>query len=417
MPAATYVRIFQPFWPVNIYGLAAAPTAGVTFQTATPHPFAGALGEQYIKFQGDVTRTLDLRGMKVAVDVAESIGVGIREGLRISFVGQAPATAPGAQARLLSCPQWILYENNDRTVTLNNVSTGDIVTSVATIPTGVDYQWELWHIQNDRSGVPYPAVGGVAQQQWVFRYVDLTTRTPTEIFSVMGSAQGVVGTPNVTFGETTVRAAGYDWFAGNIYEARELADDAYGIIRCDRMDVDGVSAHKNELVGTAADVDETGTAVPNDADFDAATLAALATARQLYTSTAPAYIVSADRLIRLQVHCRGGMIVSGKMIAGLAATAVGNGAASKQGLDTSSSAVEEHHDIYALDPAGGALAHADLAAWESGIDLDNSDSANAISGRVTVVSTFIIYQKDGETIAAPSYIAPASARRRMGGFV
>lgn len=410
MPTATFVRIFAPFWPANVYGLAAAPDAGVTFQTTVPHPFASTLGERYIKHQGDAARKLPLQAMKTAVDVGgsgESVGSGIREGLRISFLGRAPATAPGAQAILLSTPQWKLYENNDRTVTLE---VGGVTrhTSVATIPTGTDYWWELWCIGNDRAGNPYPTSGGEAQGQWVFRYVDLSTRTPTEIFSEVLNRHAVVGANVVTFGETTARAAGYDWYTGNIYCARELADDAYGIIRCDRMDPNGASAHKNELTGNAPDVDETGTAVPDDTDSDSATIAALASARQLYTLTAPAYVVAADTVIRLQVHNRGGVIATSKQIGGLAATAVGDGTTSKQGLDTSSTAVIENNDIYKFDPAGGALAQGDLAGWESGIDLTSLDDDETQTGRVTVVSTFVIYQKSGETIAAPSYIAPAA---------
>jgi hypothetical protein len=367
---------------------------------------------QYISLDGNSTTHELTIGQTTAVDDAaiDNPPSGTyRRGWCMRF-GFAPGpsgtyTKPSSQARLVarsSGGQRIDIDTSGQLVLV--LSTGSYTASVAVPDTTDDYQCELWCVTKD-------AAGADVDTQWVVRLIKVSDRTATTYINVIDAAASTsfAATSDVILGETTQRGAGFNPLIGPVYLAWEDADDPYGLIRVDRMQPDGIG-HTDEWTGNAADVDESGTAVPDgdttrdDVTFLDADGIGVTTRTQIYSLSAPLDIVSGDLLTgALTVAAWGVNPINGSKSSSAYFLGVLSDGTNDRIAGQSVGALAElavyqgQRWYYSANPAGSALTQADLAGLQAGVRAETNSTSN-VRFDLSAVTVTVPYQKDGETI-------------------
>lgn len=409
---------YEAFWPTDLWTAGSgtgAPPAGVTFVTSPPHPLA-SIGQKYIKFDcNDATSHLLIdmcQGQQS--ESGESISGAFRWGNVIQWIGQFGTTLPSSAALIMNTSTLLanygyrLFWNTDGTMSLYDHEHGDALlgTSAATIPTGSDLLMEFWEIRYDSTGTL------MSNTQYVVRYAAVPSPGNPPSYTTLINVNGAQGSINLGqtspgFGEVTQRGAGVVFYACKVKNSTQNADDPYGMIRIDRMDPDGIG-HLDEFPGAAggANVNESGTAVPNDANNDSVTLNN-STAHEFYTLTA-GNTGASDTILRLRVSQRVFIGTSkGTMSWSIG---ISDGTTDRfftQALNPGS--YTSAYVTFSLNGGGGALAQTDLAGLQAGVLVS---STVLVSANISVQTTTVAYEKAGETGTA--VIAKVSGVRRRG---
>ena len=432
MPSMKNLILFTPHTAVDVAGATTfwmrgfTPTekgAGLTYETSPTPPQGTTLGERWIKFDGNsIVHSWYMRnGVGVFAsgggDGGSTPDNSIRWASRLQFLFRHGTSAgvgdtlPTSDALIWQCP------TAGGTLALWYTTTGKLLlieggvtvgTGSTTLTVNTDYIIEVWEVRNNNAGVD------LANNHFVVRLMSgfggalpITNEIDglcddTSIHLATGTDAGFN-----KFGEDNARGANYVFYISQINFAFEDADDPYGIVRIDRMDIDGVSALRNEWGGTAADVDD-------DADPAAPTAGVVAdatngdsvavisptttTARQAYTLSAPSYAVSSDVILALNCGYRKGEPVASK---GLEVDYYGGLTDGTTDIyrvqgDNDSALPTTTLQCWETNVSGNPWAHGDLAALEVAVKVVTTDTTSR-TANIYAITTFVGYRKDGET--------------------
>lgn len=449
-------RVFahNPFWTIleygrrNSIGASTASPAGVTHVTSPAHPHAGVASEQWLEFDGNsATHAITITSPNFAESSAYGTGHGsspnytpdstLRWGVVCRFLFRHGKTAgtydslPTSDALIARFAElsigdthqtvWRVYYTTTGAlkVTAQNYTpsagTEETLGTSAALSTLTNYQIELWSVHLDASGT----VLAGSNRNCQLRILSNITSSPPTVTTAVNvlrtwEAQDSVMDPSHTgtqFGEDVARGANFRFYLGNLYLGWENADDPYGTVRMDRLDVNGESAgaNMNEWTGASTDVDETGTAVPDDATTAYTVSLPVGSKTQMLTLTAGSYMTGADLPIAVQVSADVVSPAGGKGNVNYIGPVVGDGTNLNPAVDHTGSSTS----YFWLTRGGttnaalGALALSDIAGMEAGVRATRT-GAGVDTHAFSTITVLVAYQKDGETATALDPI-PGSA--------
>lgn len=421
---------YVPYWSTTDWTLATglALPAGITLPAgsgtdADPnHPFKSTLNERWMEFDGNSTAheiSMEIKHHNASTGSTTAPFNGYppdstrRWAILFGQLFRRNSTLPASDAVIwrqhfgdTGQHGYRLRLTTTGTLILTYSLSGGAETTLGTsavTSANMPYGMEIWYVHKNASGAD------LSTYQWVVRLLsNFVAGSPPTVVDAINVAHGSYPWSTATspiYGETTARGAGFKFWLSNMVRVWQDADDPYGVLRIDRMDVDGVSVgtSMDEWPGTATDVDESGTAVPDDATTEDTTVhsASNDTKDQLYTFGAPSYAVAADSVLGVQVTVKVKMTAPTKGNTHTIYPMLGDGATLSQSALGSS--VETGYVGRAsgshFDAAGGALAHGDLAGMEAGVRSTNTTGTGG-TFYVSTVTLTVLYQASGETTAA-----------------
>lgn len=438
--------VYHVTWPLSSWAMRGigsgngAPTSaglspGVTFVTSPAHPWAGADGEQWLKFDAndatshkwiDPVYSLGIRAGSVPNDgaVASPPDATVRWAQRLAFpwrhgasagVGDANPTSAALIVEGSSSAHATLKYNTDRTWTIAGVTF--TATSAAAMATLTDYLIELWCVWNYSDG----SDRGLLNRQWVLRAMTPTGGSVTTLIDTTNTVESGLSAPVplasslIGLGEVTQRGANFHFYIGSPASSWEDADNPV-ILRGSQMVPNSMTGVVfDEFPGNFADVDESGTAVPSSADFDSVTLAFDdTTKRQFYQLTAPNYPVSGDSIRSLVEMTWFQVFDPGKTGQNRWFHGISDGTNTPfvtilEGGPMNSMALS----IWNKNPAGGALVFGDLAGIQGGVQAQTTITSG--SGVVTLhtLTMTVVYANQTDTITiVPGTGSPSASQQQ-----
>lgn len=395
--------------------------AGVTYETTPTPPQGTTLGERWIKFDGNsavhdwywrVPNSLNYPDGVFTIDTTKRWAARLQFLFRHGTSAGVGDTLPTADA--------VIWSNAAAagTLTLYYTTTGklrlveggvDVGTGSTTLTVNTNYIIEIWEVRNNNAGVD------LANNHFVVRLISgfggaLTiTNEVDALCDDTGIHLAVSGATTQSFGEVVARGANFVFYVSQMSMGFEDADDPYGIVRVDRLDINGVSALRNEWGGTAADIDEdapaatpTTGAVPDATDTDSVAVISptTTTARQLYLLSSPSYAVSADAILVVNCGYRKLEPVTSKNTQLTFYGGIADGTTDRYGAmpENESAQYQTEYMVFELNHASAAWAHADLAGLEVGVKVVTTDTTSR-TAHIATITTFVGYRKSGETTA------------------
>lgn len=441
--------VYHVTWPLSTWAMRGpgsgngAPTsaglpAGVTFVTSPAHPWAGADGEQWLKFDANATHqwvdpgySQGIRGGWVPADVeaADPPDATVRWAQRVAFLFRHGASAgvgdanPTSQAQILKGTNLypVLFYNTDRTWTLAG-STFTATSAVATA-TLTNYLIEVWCVWNYSNGVDR----GVLNRQWVVRAMTPTGGSVTTLIDTTNTVESglelaVRNGGFFVFGETTTRGSNFHFYVGSPASSWEDADNPV-ILRGSQMVPNSVtSVVFDEWPGTAADVDESGTAVPSSADSNSVAITGAtpppAAKRQFYQLTTPNYPVAGDSIRSLVQMTWWTQPAPGKTGQCEWYHGISDGSNTpyvtilQAGIMNSMAM-----SVWNNNPAVGAWAFGDLANLQGGVKAHTTIPAGSVTFVLYTMTLTVVYANQTDTFTIVPGTGSPSARRRFAGTV
>lgn len=416
-----------PFWSTNITGFAALGTtpAGVTFQTATPHPHAGTAGERYIKFDGSVghqwTGPITWSGT-----LFNDANIGVfpdgphRWATVFSFYNRQSATNPTGTDMLWKVDSGVGSFQVNRLI---GSATGELFVDAVsqgtfTFPTGSNYCLEMWIVRCDQLGMKL--TGNV--QQFCLRSIDLTTFAHTILVDVDVVRTNIGPGPAQSWimGDTVAHGAGFEFYVGTPSARWECADAPCGLIRADHQWPNSRAAVFLDEFATHAEtnVDDTGGNVEPD-DFTTVDQGSVGSTpgtpkSQYYDLTNPQYIAANDQLLGVAFHyrCQSNADVKGAVTT--MSDALSDGATAQintaNGMGMSNTVFSGQTRLYRLNPLTGLpFTLADLQGIEMGTSWTYTGSSKTV--HVTALTAVPVYVKAGEE--TPPIPRPRPPKIRM----
>lgn len=411
---------FTPFWNTDVFGmtiLLGTIGAGVTLQTAVPHPYAGAAGERYVKL--DMNHADHQTGLMGAGNTAtgEATLTGeVRWCLRHEVVCQF-RNSPTADAIIWSSslvPSGSIQDRILRWVANSRFLELQIgftkIRSAVEVPDSTDIILQFFEVSHASNGLLR------YQNQIVLRYLDISTLAPTMLINAVVPVTNTSPIGGVYFGEQTARGGG-EFYFGTLYQAIENADDLYGRIRHDWMkpNANGHIAEWSDSSAAGADVDETPNSVPDgDGSVDAHNFALANTTKKLaFGLTAPNYVTTGDTVIRVASNTKGK--VSGTLDKGAVPTLdtfLSNGSTDvvEPGALAFVSSPSGYGQTYSNGlpnvPGGSGWAPSDLTNLQAGMRATSTTTGAAVTISSTVLVSQITYIESGEETIDPVPPAP-----------
>lgn len=421
---------YNPYWSTTLWCASfrlndlTLPT-GITLVTTAPaHPFAGVAAERVVEFDMSGSHKL------ILLVNANNLDDG------------AVSVPPDATKRwaMVNCFDLYLYSGNMPTTDFELFSAEAIpaiyqldCTSaglvkfyidgslVATSSTALTFdawqQVEIWHVFNDAAGNP------LTTDQWVVRKVTNLTSTIDETTLINVTANSPLSDANTiptttTYGSATAEDAGSKMRMCNFAGGWLDADAGWIVNRTELLTPNGIGS-VDEWTGTAAaaDVDESGNGVPDDATTtDQIDLTASQTKYEHYDMDEPSgYCTTGDTVITMQAFVRVETDAPSKGTFSGLQPLISDGAGTRVvGNDQVSSGAD--NTLYLttiirrrLDPSGSVWTPAGIAGVEMGVKGFVTGTAGC-TVKVSTVTGIVLYGKSGETTAAID--APAASTRR-----
>ena len=410
-----------------------ALSSGHTHVTSPAHPWAGALGEYVNQIDMNNAGAVYLQNQRYFNDSPASPPDNTKRwAVRVSFLHRRNSTSLSSSRVIvegttgLSGPRdFILKEKTDRQLELYVDSTL-VATTTSALTADTWYQLEIWEVFNNPDG------SARSTRQWVVRAIssssatdwnsgNLTIQTLIDV-DVSSSAVWSLSTTSIRMGETTANGAGALHFSANLAVGWEDADDPFGIIRVDQMVPNATGATNDWTTITAGgvDVDESGTAVPDNATTLDSTsiLAASSPDTVTYDLTSPAYITTGDQPISARLAVNTLMPVPGKGEVHQMFPVMSDGSTLDVGTVTLGANNTWQNLITVWKDMPGAAANAgftvaNLTDLEAGVR-GTTTAVGAVQFDVSTITVWVGYMKAGEkTSGLPrTCLTPALLRQR-----
>ena len=423
MAIARFIRGSQPFWPDASSKKWFSRTADVN-GTTPAHPFA-AIGEQTTKLAAAATPVKfqpyygsSDQGLVADATVPPDSTRGWA--MRVSFFWYVPTTLPTSQERIFGAGAGgavvhnveLHYETDGKVSLYQSLVASPytmtlVATSAASLPTGAFLQFDLFEVYKDAAGAD------LATRYFVLRYwsalatapakttlLTVNTLLPTATYNHLWLSNDSPTGADVASFYGGVAPAGYEPYVCQFYAAWEDAADVYGVIRTDRLDPTAVGV-RNDYAGNAANIDESGTAIPDDATTVDSLAAVNGTKKQTYKTWAAATkVASIDRVIGIAVairHMSSTSPFNTLTVNWSALISDGTNDRYGDGQVTPGANVWSSPSMcfFSKNPANTAWVPGDIAGLEVGV-LSSTDVNGTFNRTLSTVTTMVFYEKSGE---------------------